>query len=472
VSITQVEATRSTRDAIEYQLFDTKYSDEWRRHKRLGTDRIAAMCCDAGTPEEFVALAEAIAAKRHRKVEALSLVQSFPRHEMDPTNPADVQRANDLGYQLARRLYPNSPVMVITHIDGESGCVHNHITVINDDRGKSIQGAGKLHRFVSKVNDQLMHENGLEVLVPSGQDRSRTWAERRGEDLGPFLQRLGNAVDESRSAALHDKRSVDYDSFWRRFQAELVEYGVTVRTKLRQIHATGDPDKREPMADMYGEAVPADALLAKQPRQVEAHVQVDVEYRMLDDTDPEKKARYRSPKASSIDDEFTDRGMRAWYERERAFERDEAAKARAPRPAAPSRPQSVAKPPVPAEPPRREETEEERAAFEAMADKVWNKLHGITGDAQESASVMQEPLEAPQEAPVAAEPAVQAPKPVPPAPSVPKAPPEPVSHVDFSLRPPKEPEPKPKSARDLAIEQLGKPEPETPTPPGSQQELD
>ncbi|WP_229117288.1 relaxase/mobilization nuclease domain-containing protein [Enemella dayhoffiae] len=101
-----------------------------------------------------------------RRIEARSLIQSFESSEFDPNDPEEVQTVNDLGYEFAKKLHPNSDVLVITHIDGAGGNPHSHITVINHDNvtGRALQG-NNMHWHVAKQNDELMRDYGLRVAA-------------------------------------------------------------------------------------------------------------------------------------------------------------------------------------------------------------------------------------------------------------------------------------------------------------------
>src|SRR5699024_767017 len=69
----------------------------------LADERGVAVTCDVpGGPGEFSRLAEARAAANDREVEASHYRQSFDAAEFDPDSAEDVQRVNDLGYQLGR----------------------------------------------------------------------------------------------------------------------------------------------------------------------------------------------------------------------------------------------------------------------------------------------------------------------------------------------------------------------------------
>ena len=91
-------------------------------------ERGVAITCEVpGGPGAFSARARALTQNTTREVEALHYRQSFSDEEFDPKNPEHVQRVNDLGYQLAKRMHPDSDCLVVSHVDGRGRKPHNHI---------------------------------------------------------------------------------------------------------------------------------------------------------------------------------------------------------------------------------------------------------------------------------------------------------------------------------------------------------
>lgn len=132
-----------------------------------------------------------------RSNKCLTYVQSWSE-ELDKDNPEDVQKAHDLGVETARRLAPNSPCIVATHIDSKGGYVHNHIIILNHDylTGKAApKQAGNFHN-VKRVNDKLMDEVGMEVLQPSGSWVRLRQAERAAVKAGISTDSTGLGLDE------------------------------------------------------------------------------------------------------------------------------------------------------------------------------------------------------------------------------------------------------------------------------------
>ncbi|MGP9623718.1 relaxase/mobilization nuclease domain-containing protein [Corynebacterium sp. AOP34-AQ2-28] len=273
MSTTHIKKVAGTRGAIDYQIYGAKGTDRYRNNKRLGTDRVVAQSMDAESSEAFVERAEALREANGRKIEALSIIQSFERTEMDPDSPGDAQRVNAMGYALAKKMYPNSDTHVITHNDGSGGHLHNHIVVLNHDNvtGLAIK-SNTLHWQVRRHNDQLMRDNGLSVVTPdNAKDRARYWElERDGASVTEFERRLGDTINE----VLYDSEVVDLDGYRDALQAR----GVELIDKKHTIPASKDGNKPE-------------------------HESVGWTYKMEDTTG--EKARSRRRKASALSTEFT-----------------------------------------------------------------------------------------------------------------------------------------------------------------------
>ena len=151
----------------------TSAADTERYIRGKEDERGVAVTCDVpGGPGAFSARARALTQNTKRDVEALHYRQSFSDEEFDPKNPEHVQRVNDLGYQLSKKMHPHSDCLVVTHTDGRGGKPHNHILVINHHNrtGKALSDYRTFHdrkagtSGVQSANDELMREHGLSVV--------------------------------------------------------------------------------------------------------------------------------------------------------------------------------------------------------------------------------------------------------------------------------------------------------------------
>lgn len=127
------------------------------------------------TPKQFISETVAeIARHPQRKNQAELIIQSFHPDELDKDSSFDIHLAQLAGQELARRIAPNSDVVVATHTDSDSGHLHNHIIIVNHDRetGKTPRNARNFHA-VKRANDAVMKDLGLEIYEPEPQQQQQ-----------------------------------------------------------------------------------------------------------------------------------------------------------------------------------------------------------------------------------------------------------------------------------------------------------
>ena len=173
MSVVKIQRTKSVGAATVYAVYGTY---ENMRNDDIRAAAYSVVSATPGaTPKQFIneTIAE-IARHPRRGNQAELIIQSFHPDELDKDNPFDVQLAHLAGLELARRIAPNSDVVVATHIDSESGHVHNHIIIVNHDRetGKTPRNARNFHA-VKRANDAAMEDLGLEVYEPEQQQEQQ-----------------------------------------------------------------------------------------------------------------------------------------------------------------------------------------------------------------------------------------------------------------------------------------------------------
>lgn len=169
MSVVKIHRTKSVGAATVYAVYGT-YENMRNDDVRAAAYSVVSATPNA-TPMQFVRdTVTEIARHPRRENQAEHVFQSFHPDELDKDNPFDVQLAHLAGQELARRIAPNSDVVVATHTDSESGHLHNHIIIANHDRvtGKTPRDARSFYR-VSRVNDEVMRDLGLEVYEPGHQ---------------------------------------------------------------------------------------------------------------------------------------------------------------------------------------------------------------------------------------------------------------------------------------------------------------
>src|SRR5699024_8535418 len=103
--------------------------------------------------------------KDENYVQALRINQSFTKEDLNPDNEDDWQKANDIGYELAEELYPDCQSLVVTHKDGKTGLLHNHLVVNNVGLdGKSLRGNIRSWATIASKSDEVCRTHGLSTL--------------------------------------------------------------------------------------------------------------------------------------------------------------------------------------------------------------------------------------------------------------------------------------------------------------------
>lgn len=250
MSITKQTTTVRAAAAIMYAHFGKPADVE---HSRA-----AAWRSDFRNAYDAIVSIESMLKGTGRKNQALMVIQSFSKDELDPHDPMTPMIVADSAYALAKEVAPNSPCDVVVHLDSDGGNPHAHITIANIDlvTGKAARENGLAHWVLKKANDKIMREMGLQVLEPHelahDVNRSRSGKSAEGLtvdqlDKSTWREFLADRVDE----AIQDPRSVDFDSL-REVAREL---GVSIEKKTSaKSEAEGrDPSVTYALVDDNGE---------------------------------------------------------------------------------------------------------------------------------------------------------------------------------------------------------------------------
>lgn len=149
------------------------------------------------------------------KVQAHTLIQSFKPGEVTP------EQANELGYELARKVADGHQVAIYTHTDKDH--IHNHLVInsVNLDTGLKFQAHGvKAIEKVKELNDEICLAHGL--TVPEEPAQIRYTATEKS-----ILERPGQTSwkDEIREKIEQAKQTTpNFDAF----KEKLAENGVNV----------------------------------------------------------------------------------------------------------------------------------------------------------------------------------------------------------------------------------------------------
>lgn len=128
------------------------------------------------------------------------VIQSFPESDLDPANPHDWQRTNQLGLELAQKAFPDYQVAVYTQLDGRGHKLHNHLIV----NMPNLKTGEKYHEHqswqrLSRINDEISREHGLSIIDREQRaPERRTMAERQLEAKDKYVWKddLRSRVDK------------------------------------------------------------------------------------------------------------------------------------------------------------------------------------------------------------------------------------------------------------------------------------
>lgn len=165
-----------------------------------------------------------------KRNQVLRIIQSFADNELDPLNQTDWQKANDLGVQLAEKLYPEYQSAVYTHLDGENHHLHNHIIVnkVNLTTGKKLdEKRGQTVSRVRAANDDLARAQGWHILPPVREHQSPTEQDLTQAHKYSYMADLRHRID----TVMQDPTVSSYEAF----SARLSSNGVNVALRGKNI---------------------------------------------------------------------------------------------------------------------------------------------------------------------------------------------------------------------------------------------
>ena len=182
------------------------------------------------------------------KVQAHTLIQSFKPGEVTP------EQANELGYELARKVAGGHQVAIYTHTDKDH--VHNHIVInsVNMDTGLKFQAHGVAAiEEVKQLNDAICLDYGL--TVPEEKANIRYTAAEKG-----ILERPGQTSwkDEIREKIDQTKQTA---STFDEFKEQLEKSGVKVIERGKTVTYQHIAENKKVRAKKLGEDYEKETLI-------------------------------------------------------------------------------------------------------------------------------------------------------------------------------------------------------------------
>lgn len=175
-------------------------------------------------PEQFKLTREAYNQTQQRN-QVQRIVQSFSADELDPTTPGNWQRANDLGVELAEKLYPDYQTAVYTHIDGQNHVLHNHIIVnkVNLETGHKLrERPGEAVERARQINDRLAEREHWQVITPVREHQSKTEQDLTKKGQYSYMHDLRSRID----SVMADTSVSDFKTFSERLIKSKVNVSI------------------------------------------------------------------------------------------------------------------------------------------------------------------------------------------------------------------------------------------------------
>lgn len=161
MAIITVSNTKNGSKAIDYAIQDKKKQSEQPRFLIK-----SSQCLLAGYEKEMMQSVWNRFNKNHEKIEMYRVIQSFSQDDLFWGNEDDVKKANEIGLELAKRIYPDRQVLVVTQADGNGKKLHNHILVNSIDviTGRSLRDKETNWTYISEVSDEIVRSHNLSVI--------------------------------------------------------------------------------------------------------------------------------------------------------------------------------------------------------------------------------------------------------------------------------------------------------------------
>lgn len=119
-------------------------------------------------------------ARKNHTCQMLRIVISYSLNELDPNNPADILKADEIGQKFAKENYPNRQAVIFTQIDGKSGLIHTHI-LISDVELQTYKACDNIlykSDYVADMVDKVIESEGITLDYGQGMSKEE-WKESK-----------------------------------------------------------------------------------------------------------------------------------------------------------------------------------------------------------------------------------------------------------------------------------------------------
>jgi hypothetical protein len=224
MAYTRVTKTRDGRAAIRYAFEEQK--------KKEGMDRVLAASGSNVDPKfammQMKAVWDRFGKDDGKTVQMYRIIQSFGLDELDPSNPEDVEKANNIGREFAEEMYPGRQSLIVTQADGKGGKLHNHVLVnsVSFIDGKSLRDDTKEFYPIARKTNEIMRRHGMNPPeLPDGKkENKRSHVERKLAAAGGYVWK--DDLKERITAGMNSPLVTSEDEYVEHMRDE---YGVGVR---------------------------------------------------------------------------------------------------------------------------------------------------------------------------------------------------------------------------------------------------
>lgn len=228
MAITRVSSTTNGAEAIRYSTDENE-----KKHKgEVAMQRVLAdqgNCLDPQhAAEQMQAVWKSFGKDDGKTVQAYRIIQSFSDNELNYENIEDIQKANEIGLELARKLYPDRQSLIVTQADGKGHKVHNHIIVnsVSALDGKSLRANEKSWLTISQASDEIIQNYEMTPL-----DKTKRNETSYGiNEFAIVMDERFSWKDKIRMAVDNVKEREDVTNF-EEFAKHLKEFDVEVKLR-------------------------------------------------------------------------------------------------------------------------------------------------------------------------------------------------------------------------------------------------
>lgn len=182
MAYSSITRTPKGRDAINYALglYGKGHNGKEKRNEYISFVNLPLP--ENENDKRFINAFESVwkHARNNHTCQMLRLIVSYSRNELDPDNPEDILKANEIGQKIVKMFYKNRQAVVFTQIDGKSGLIHTHI-LISDVELETYKACDNIlykSDYVADMVDKVIESEGITLDYGQGMSKEE-WKEHK-----------------------------------------------------------------------------------------------------------------------------------------------------------------------------------------------------------------------------------------------------------------------------------------------------